>query len=98
MCVVSSLSLVQLFETPWTMACQAPLFMEFSKQEYWSGLPFPFPDLHNSGIEPRCPMFQVDSLPSKPPGKPSILYIIVNRLGYFFIKKNLMTNPLSTKL
>ena len=42
----------QLFVTPWTVACQAPLFMEFSRQEYWSGEPFPSPgDLPNPGIE-----------------------------------------------
>ena len=42
---VKSLSCVQLFATPWTVACQAPLSMGFSRQEYWSGLPFPFPHL-----------------------------------------------------
>ena len=48
-----SQSHVQLFETPWTAALQAPLSMEFSRQEYWSGLPFPSPgDLPNSGIKP----------------------------------------------
>ena len=48
-----SLSHIWLFATPWTLACQAPLSMEFSRQEYWSGLPFPFPgDLPNPGIEP----------------------------------------------
>ena len=47
------ISLVQLFETPWTVACQAPLSMGFSRQEYWSGLPCPLPgDLPNPGIEP----------------------------------------------
>ena len=51
-----SLSRVQLFATPWTVACQAPLSMGFSRQEYWNGLPFPSPgDLHNSGIKPRSP-------------------------------------------
>ena len=50
-CCVYVLSHVQLFVTPWTVACQAPLSMEFSKQEYWSGLPFPTPgDLPNPGI------------------------------------------------
>ena len=50
---------------------QAPPFMEFSKQEYWSGLPFPYPgDLPDPGTEPRSPTLQADSLPSKPPGKP----------------------------
>ena len=56
---------------PWTVALQAPLSMEFSRQEYWSGYPFPSPgDLPNSGIEPRSPALQVDSLSSDPPRKP----------------------------
>ena len=50
------LSHVQLFVTPWTVACQAPLSMGFSRQEYWSGLPFPSPgDLPNPGIKPESP-------------------------------------------
>ena len=45
--------------------------MEFSRPEYWSGLPFPSPgDLPNPGIEPRSPTLQADSLPTEPPGKP----------------------------
>ena len=49
--------------TPWTVACQAPLSMGFSKHEYWSGLPFPSPgDLPNPGIEPGPPALQADSL------------------------------------
>ena len=53
-CHAQSLSCAQLFATPWTVACQAPLFMGFSRQEYWSGLPFPPPgDLPNPGIHPR---------------------------------------------
>ena len=53
---VNSLSRVRLFVTPWTVAYQAPLYMGFSRQEYWSGLPFPSPgDLPNPGIEPRSP-------------------------------------------
>ena len=53
------------------IACQAPLSMVFSTQEYWSGLPFPFPgDLSYPGIEPGSPAFQADSLLSEPPGKP----------------------------
>ena len=55
----------------WTVACQAPLAMGFSRQEYWSGLPCPPPgDLPDPGIEPRSVALQADSLPSEPPGKP----------------------------
>ena len=65
-----SIFLPQLYVTPWTVAHQAPLPMEFSRQEYWSGLPFPPPgDLPDPGIEPGSPALQVDSLPSEPPGK-----------------------------
>ena len=68
---VKSLSCVQLFATPWTIACQAPLSMESSRQEYWNGLPFPSPgDLPNPGIETGSPTLQADALPSEPPGKP----------------------------
>ena len=66
------LSHVQLFGTPWTVACQAPLSIEFSRQEYWSGLPVPSPgDLPNPGIKPGSPVSQGDSLPSEPLGKPT---------------------------
>ena len=52
--------------TPWTVAHQAPLSMGFSKQEYWSGLPFPSPgDLPDPGIEPRSPALQTDALPTE---------------------------------
>ena len=58
------------FVTPWTIACQASLSMEFSRQEYWSGLPFPSPrDLPDPVIELRSPALQVDSLPFEPRGK-----------------------------
>ena len=58
------LSCVRLFATPWTVAHQAPLSMGFSRQEYCSGLPFPFPgDFPDSGIKPKSPALQVDSLP-----------------------------------
>ena len=68
---VKSLSCVQLFATPWTAAHQAPPSMGFSRQEYWSGLPFLSPgDLPNPGIEPGSPVFQADALTSEPPGKP----------------------------
>ena len=53
--------------TPYTVACQAPLSMEFSRQEYWSRLPFPSPrDFPIPGIEPESPVLQADSLPSEP--------------------------------
>ena len=67
---VKSLSRVQLFVTPWTVAYQAAPSMGFSRQEYWSGLLFPSPgDLPDPGIEPGSPAFQEDTLTSKPPGK-----------------------------
>ena len=69
MCCVSH-SVVSNSATPWTIACQAPLSMDFSRQEYWSGLPFPSPrDLSDPGIEPTCPALQADSLQSEAPGK-----------------------------
>ena len=56
--------------TPWTVAYQAPPCMGFSRQEYWSALPFPSPgDLLHPGIEPGSPALQADALPSEPPGK-----------------------------
>ena len=64
---VKSLSRVQLFVTPWTVAYQAPPSMGSSRQECWSGLPFPSPgDLPNPGINPRSPALQADALPSEP--------------------------------
>ena len=69
--IFPSFSRVRLFATPWTVAYQAPLSMGFSRQEYWSGLPFPSPgDLPNPGIEPGSPALQTNALLSKPPGKP----------------------------
>ena len=65
------LSRVQLFVTPWTVVYQAPLTMGFSRQEYWSGQPFPSPgDLPSPGLEPRSSTLWADGLPSEPPGKP----------------------------
>ena len=56
----------------WAVVSQAPLSMQFSRQDYWNGLPFPSPgDLPDLGIEPRSPTLQADALPSEPPGKPS---------------------------
>ena len=67
---VKSLSRVQLFATPWTVAHQAPLSMGFSGQEYWSGLPFPSPeDLPDPAVEPSSLAWQADALTSEPPGK-----------------------------
>ena len=62
---MKSFSRERLFATPWTVAHQAPPSMGFSRQEYWSGLPFPSPgDLPDSGIEPRSPALQADALTS----------------------------------
>ena len=68
---VKSLNRVRLFATLWTyVAYQASLSMGFSRQEYWSGLPFPSPgDLPNPGIEPVSPTSEADALTSEPPGK-----------------------------
>ena len=69
-----SLSCVRLFATPWTVAHQAPLSLEFPRKEYWSGLTFPSPgDLPDSGIKPVSPAWQADSLPLCHLGSP-ILY------------------------
>ena len=65
---VKLLSRVQVFVIPWTVTYQAPPSMEFSRQEYWSGLPFPSP-----GIKPRSPSLQADALLSEPPGKPKVV-------------------------
>ena len=63
------LSHVRLFATPWTVAYQVSPFMGFSRQEYWSGVPFPSPGaLPNPGIKPESPALQADALPSEPPG------------------------------
>ena len=65
---VKSLSRVRLFVTPWTVAHQAPPSMGYSRQEYWSGLPFPAPeDLPDPGIEPRAPALRAEALTSELP-------------------------------
>ena len=79
MCVCAqSLSHVQFFETPWTAACQAPLSMEFSRQEYWSGLPFPTPgNCPSLGIEPASlvsPALAGGFFTAAPPVKPHIVH------------------------
>ena len=70
--LVKPLSRFRLFCDPWTGAHQARPSMGFSRQEYWSGLPFPSPeDLPDPGIEPRSPTLPADALTSEPPGKPN---------------------------
>ena len=70
---VKSLSRVQLFATPWTVAYRASPSMGFFRQEYQSGLPFLSPaDLPDSGIEPRSHTLQADALPSEQPGEMEI--------------------------
>ena len=64
-----SLSHVQLFVTPWSIAYQAPLSIYFSRQECWIRLPFSFWDLPSPGIEPMSPALQANSLPTQPPGR-----------------------------
>ena len=82
---MKSLSYVRFFATPRTIACQAPPCMGFSRQEYWSGLPFPSPgDLPDPGIESGSPALQADSSPSEPPGKKRThksLAMIINKDG-----------------
>ena len=66
---VKLLSHVRLFATHWTVVYQSPPSMGFSRQECWTGLPFPSPgDLPDPGIEPGSPAFQADALTSEPPG------------------------------
>ena len=80
---VKLLSRLQFFVTPWTVAYQVPPSMEFSKQECWSGLPFPSAgDLPDPGIEPGSPALQADALPAEPPGKPELLTLS----AYFVLK------------
>ena len=93
------LSRVRPFATPWqTVACQAPLFMEFSRQEHWNGLPFPSPrDLPDPGLNPR-PLRVADSLPlatweARPPGLLLIflsypapcLFILLKRFSQLYL-------------
>ena len=76
-CVCSIIQSWSNLETPWTVAHQAPLSMEFSRQEYWSALPFPTPgDLPNPGIEPAflsSPEMAGGFFTTVPSGKPSVL-------------------------
>ena len=79
-----SLSRVQLFATPWTVACQATLSMGFSRQEHWSGLPCPPPGrLPDPGIEPASPVLAGGFFTTEPPGKPHNKFTFVLK-GYFY--------------
>ena len=81
-----SLSHVRLFVTLWTLACQASLFVELSRLEYWNGLPSPSPGhLPNPGIEPRSPALQADSLPSELPRKPQSICSSRQYSGFLYI-------------
>ena len=80
------LSCVWLFGTPWTVAYKTPQSMEFSRQEYWSELPFLSPgDLPYPGTEPRSPSLQAGALPSEPPGKPSLAIINYKYILWIYI-------------
>ena len=85
------LSLVPLFATPWILPCLAPLSIEFSRQEYQSGLPVPFPqDLPDPGIKPASPALQADSLPLNYSGSPTV--------GIFIPLANTPTRSVSPQL
>ena len=81
---VKSLSRVQLFATSWTVAYQASPSVGFSRQEYWSALPFPSPgDLPDPGIEPGSATLEADALTSESPGKPQeALYMCIYSFSY----------------
>ena len=88
MCCALSLCLVQLFAAPWTLACQAPRPMEFSRQEFWSGLPCLAPGGSNPHL--LCLLHrQVYSLPQAPPGKPRFPARLIKK----HIKKRITTHP-----
>ena len=83
--IKTAFSRVWLFAAPWAIAHQAPLSLKFSKQEYWSGLPFPTPgDRPDPGMEPTSPALAGEFFTTEPPGKPG-LYLdsaVVNILPY----------------
>ena len=83
--------LCRLFAFPWTVAHQASLSVAFSRQEYWSGLSFPF--LPDPGIRPRSPTLQVDSLPSELPGEhKTLIEVALNSVYFLAIIKNTKKN------
>ena len=85
-CVLSCFSRVQLFATSWTVDCQAPLSMEFSRQQYWSGLPWPsqgdLPDPGNESVSPESPELEADSLPLL---VEALLLTAVDRSGWWLL-------------
>ena len=84
---VKSLSRVRLFAIPWTVAYQAPPSKGFSRQEYWSGLPFPSPgDLPDPGIEPGSPALQSEALTSETPRKPIVCVTVSKKCQHNFAK------------
>ena len=79
-------SCVRLFETPWAVALQAPLFMGFSRQQYWSGFPLPSPgDLPIPGIELGSPVLQADSLATELLGKSYVVGVDIS-LPFLFLQ------------
>ena len=99
MCVCAS-SVLSIFVTPWTIALQAPLMMEFSRHEYWSGLPFPtLGDLHYPGIEPVSSVSTVSPalagrfFTTEPPGKPTA-YVEVKVLNHSVTSNSLWPHGL----
>ena len=87
--LLSHFSRVQPWGNLWTVACQAPLSIGFSRQEYWSELPFPSPgDLPDLGIEPWSPALQADSLPLSHQGTQSFFIL----LGLLMCMLNMIHN------
>ena len=86
MCVYQSLSRVRLFATPWNGAHQAPLSMEFSRQEYWSELPFPAAgSLPDPGIKHVSPALAGGFFTTEPPGKPSSVVYLSPKSYFLFL-------------
>ena len=82
---ICMISRVWPFLTLWTVAHQVPLSMGFSRQEYWSGLPFPPPgDLLNSGVKPESSALVGGFFTTEPPGQPQLVYNLCQR-GYFWV-------------
>ena len=98
---MKSLSRVRLFATRWTVAYQASPSMGFSRQEYWSGLPFPSPgDLPDPGIEPGSPALEADALTSEPPMLFLILFCSMSQIlcsGTSYVKEAMIQKMLGRK-